>query len=188
MKTVLITGVSRGIGKATAEKFLSEGWHVLGTSTSGKTDWSHANLRIFQLNLSNPKSIEQVAQEISKQGAIDTLINNAGTYSELEEQDGDTEKLIVKALRDALEVNLVGTIDFTERMIPGVKNGGHILFLGSRMGGLTELKGGTYAPSYSISKVGLSMYTQKLALRLAKKEKIRGSIVDTGWVQTDIAG
>ena len=48
MKTVLITGASRGIGRATAERFLAEGWFVIGTSTSGKIDIDSPNLSVVQ--------------------------------------------------------------------------------------------------------------------------------------------
>jgi NAD(P)-dependent dehydrogenase (short-subunit alcohol dehydrogenase family) len=43
MKTIVITGASRGIGKATAEKFLDEGWKVIGTSIDGN-GWEHKNI------------------------------------------------------------------------------------------------------------------------------------------------
>jgi len=51
MKTVSITGASRGIGRATAEKFLSEGWNVIGTSTSGNVSFEHEHLHVLQLDL-----------------------------------------------------------------------------------------------------------------------------------------
>ncbi len=57
MKTVVITGASRGIGKATAQKFLDEGWQVIGTSTSGKSPLISANLQMFRLDLANTEDI-----------------------------------------------------------------------------------------------------------------------------------
>ena len=77
-KTVFITGVSRGIGKALAEKFLSEGYGVVGTSTSGKASWNHKNLTLLKLNLSLSNSIEECVKSFTKLNKkIDILINNA---------------------------------------------------------------------------------------------------------------
>ena len=68
MKTILITGASRGIGLATAKKFLDEGYFVIGTSTSGGSDFKHDNLKIFQLDLSNSESIKTAVEHISQFG------------------------------------------------------------------------------------------------------------------------
>src|SRR3989344_2293784 len=64
MKTVLITGVSRGIGRALAEIFLANEYFVVGTSTKGIADIKHDNLVVFQLDLANSSSIEKCTQEI----------------------------------------------------------------------------------------------------------------------------
>ena len=117
MKTVLITGVSKGIGKAMADRFLTEGFRVIGTSTSGKADLSHENLTIYQLDLSSPESIDHCCAEIARSGVtVDILMNNAGALF-----DDDETHVIVDKLRKTLEVNLVGTIDFTEHIIPLIK-------------------------------------------------------------------
>jgi len=64
MKTVLITGISRGIGKALAQKFLRSGYFVIGTSTSGKCDLADLNLVVFQLDLKKKESIDACVEEI----------------------------------------------------------------------------------------------------------------------------
>jgi NAD(P)-dependent dehydrogenase (short-subunit alcohol dehydrogenase family) len=183
MNTAIITGASRGIGKATAAEFLRHGWNVIGTSTSGD-GWRHDHLSWITLDLAKPSSIATAAEAITSRSKFDALINNAGTMPrDGEENSGE---ILVSALRQVLEVNLIGTVDFTERVLPAAKAGGHVIFLGSGLGSLNDVSG-PWWPSYSISKAALSMYTQKLAHRL-KGRNITVSIVSPGWVKTDMGG
>jgi len=183
MKTALITGASRGIGKATAEKFLKEGWRVIGTSTSGE-GWERKNLSWVQLDLANADSVRKVVEKI-KGELIDVLVNNAGMYPD--EEDFSDAPIKRENLKAILEVNLVGTADFTEQLLNHVSPDGHIIFVGSRAGSLTREKVSTSEPSYRISKAALSMYTRLLAERL-RGTKLTISIVDPGWVRTDMGG
>lgn len=182
MKTVLITGISRGIGKALAQKFLSEGCFVIGTSTSGKTDWSHENMSVFQLDLSNSESIKQcVSQIFALDKKIDILINNAGIWSGIE---GDPV-IHMDMLRRTMEVNLFGTVDFTEQIIPLINEGGHVINVTSRAGSMGYSYHANY-PDYKISKAALNMATKVWAIRF--KDKITVSSTHPGWVKTDMGG
>ena len=58
MKTILITGISRGIGKALAQKFLAEGYFVIGTSRQGATEINNKNLIVLQLDLTKPPALK----------------------------------------------------------------------------------------------------------------------------------
>lgn len=185
MKTVIITGISRGIGKALAEKFLTEGYTVIGTSTKGTTNIKHVNLEILELDLSLPESITNATKHIiSKTKNIDILLNNAGISAD--EKPGE---MSVLALRKNLEVNLFGLIDFTEQLLPYISSNGQIVNTASVMGSLTapldenELD----CPAYRISKTAVNMYTKSLASRV-KKLGITVSSVHPGWVKTDMGG
>ncbi len=188
--TVLITGVGQGIGKALAQKFLAEDWMVIGTVLTSSPDYSNPKLTIVTLDLSDPTSITKAAEEIKKTGAqIDLLINNAGALF-----DDEETKVVVNKLRQTLEVNLIGTVDFTENLLPLIKTGGHIINISSSAGSLkraavddedTSHYPGHY-PSYKISKAGLNMYTRTLAHRL--NEQITVSSVHPGWVKTAMGG
>ena len=183
MKTILITGASRGIGKALAQRFLKNGDFVIGTSTSGIANWKDKNLTIFKLNLSESKNIEDCAEKVRRmKKKIDILVNNAGIVVEDEINKSATD---IKYLRETLEVNLIGTVDFTERVIPLMNRGGHIINISSHAGSLNGNYGKNY-PAYRISKVGLNMFTKILAARL--KGKITVSSVHPGWVKTDMGG
>lgn len=182
MKQVLITGASRGIGRAAAEEFLAHSWSVVGTSRSGDRPFKHPDLHMARLDFLEPGSIEAFAKTIVVEGAhFDALINNAGVSI-----DPASDSISIDALRKTLEVNLVGLIELTELVIPLIAEGGHIINLSSGLGSITGSPP-TYAPSYSISKVGVNMYTRILGERLRKKG-ITVSSMDPGWVKTDMGG
>ncbi len=112
---------------------------------------------------------------------IDILINNAGTWSGVE---GDPI-MRQNFLRKVMEVNLFGTIDFTEHIIPLMQDNGHIVNISSRQGSLTYVHE-IDCPDYRISKAALNMATRLFAMRL--DGKITVSSVHPGWVKTDMGG
>jgi NAD(P)-dependent dehydrogenase (short-subunit alcohol dehydrogenase family) len=184
MKTVVITGASRGIGKASAEKFLANGDFVIGTYVNNTDAWAHDNLKFVQLDLSQSESIKKCADEIAATGKkIDILINNAGIVVE---EEVDLQIISRDYLRKTLEVNLIGTIDFIERIIPLMNQGGHIINISSRAGSLGFTEYNLNYPSYRISKTAINMVTKILAVRLSGK--ITVSSVHPGWVKTDMGG
>lgn len=212
MKTALITGISKGIGRALAEKFLIEGYRVIGTSTTGAVDFTHPHLVVHQLDLASPESIEKCANDIKRlieisaapsQSAppkektekigIDFLMNNAGALF-----DEDETHVVVNKLRQTLEVNLIGTIDFTEQIIPSLSQNAHIVSTSSSAGSLndTDMEDARtshfpfHYPAYKISKCALNMYTRTLAMRMQHEDKrnIIVSSVHPGWVKTDMGG
>ncbi len=210
MQTVLITGISKGIGKALAEKFLIEGYRVIGTIRDGQINFTHPHLAVHTLELSSSESIEKCAGDIeilcnatNPKIQIDILINNAGALFDEEETTVQIEKL-----RQTLEVNLIGTIDFTERIIPLISKDGHILNITSSAGSLTDTNMEDaktshhpfHYPAYKISKCALNMYTRTLAMHMQhnKAENTETSLGDNafitvssihpGWVKTDMGG
>lgn len=192
MKTALITGVGRGIGKALAQKFLAEGWNVIGTSQSGDVDYADPHLQIHQLDLTDPGSIAGCVKAISASKAqVDVLINNAGVLL-----DDEETSVIVDKLRKTLEVNLIGTLDFTEQALILMAADSHIVNISSQAGSLEDVEVFTHShaplryPAYKISKAALNMYTRTLALRLLNQDarKIIVSSVHPGWVRTEMGG
>ncbi len=182
MKTVVVTGASRGIGRATAERFLKAGWYVIGTSLSGRLPTTRAgNFRILHLNLEHPESIKNAAQAIrSAVPHIDVLVNNAGIILDQHDSAADPEKV-----RKTLEVDLVGTIDLTEHLLPVIPHGGHIVNVSSSYGAFSLPVDDLTSTGYRIAKAGLDMYTRTLAYRLRDRH-ITVSALDPGWVRTDM--
>lgn len=186
MKNVVITGISKGIGNALANKFLKEGWFVIGTSTTDKVDIQSSNFSFFVMDYFDQQSIKNTIDEIKKLNLkIDILINNAGALF-----DEDDTVVIVDKLRKTLEVNLIGTIDFTEGFLGLLNSNSHIINISSSAGSISDTGRSShfegYYPSYKISKAALNMYTKTLALRLNNKMIV--SAVHPGWVKTDMGG
>lgn len=178
---VLITGISRGIGKALALKFLSEDSLVIGTSMDGTVDFSHENLKSIPLDLSNSVSIKDCVDTVKSVGLeIDILINNAGI---LVDDDGDPD-INIDVLRKTLEVNLFGPIDFTQQLADIISPQGHVINISSRQGSITNTEN-SLIPSYKISKAGVNMFTRILAARF--KDKFIVSSVHPGAVKTAMA-
>lgn len=179
MKTALVTGGSRGIGKATVSAFLKSGYKVITTSTTGKSPFNNT----YKLNLSDPSSIQEFTDFLNKDNSqIDVLINNAAMVVESENMVG------ADSLRKTLEVNLIGTIDLTQKLLPRVNNNGVIINISSRIASLCRDHSYDY-PSYRISKTAINMYTVCLSEHPEIKSKsIKVYSFDPGWVKTDMGG
>jgi len=181
--TIFITGVSRGIGKATAQKFLDEGYRVFGTSLSGELDYTHENLTPVRLDITNEQQVKDIVQYLHENNiTLDILLNNAGVLL-----DEDDDEVVLDRLRATLEVNLIGTIRITQALLPFIVSGGKIINISSSAGQLERDLTSTRYPGYKISKTALNMYTVCLAKRLESKE-ITVSAVHPGWVRTDMGG
>ncbi len=186
MANIVVTGTGRGIGKALARKFAAEGHSVTGTYLSGDAE-KGACEAVWRLDLSSQESIASCAEEIARSGRkIDILVNNAGILLDEDETAVDIPKL-----RRTMEVNVIGTADFTERMVPLMAEGGHIVNISSTAGSLELVDDGKSHypgryPAYKISKAALNMYTRTLAGRLMGHSAV--SSVHPGWVRTDMGG
>ena len=146
---VVITGTASGIGKAAAAKFLEEGWDVWGIDAAPGT-LLHPRYRHILRDIRKGAPKDLPAPEI--------LINNAGTLEE----------------KDAIEVNLTGTIRFTEDLLAGEKLRS-ILFIAS-----ASARNGAEFPRYVASKAGIVGYMKNLALTLAPRGILCNSISPGG--------
>lgn len=80
MDTVVITGVGRGLGLVTAEKFLEKGWHVIGTGRSEPPKNLHKSIEYYQFDAANADACASFWKEVTKEHSNFSLVNNAGGY------------------------------------------------------------------------------------------------------------
>lgn len=180
-KTILITGASKGIGFALANKFLENGFKVIGTSRSGIIKGiENEKFKAQQLDLADFNNIALLKKEIEKSEVkIDFLINNAGIGPDLDSTNPE-----IMTFRQTFDVNVVGTTFLTESLIEYINEYGKIINISSKMGSI-ELCGRIDSVAYRMSKTALNMYTKILSNRLSGKIEVAS--IHPGWVRTSIA-
>jgi len=181
MKTAVITGASRGIGLATTKKFLAERWRVVGTYLNTQIPLTHQNLTSIQFDQGNRGSIVKATDLIKNtEPQIDVMVNCAAIILDAHDTKADVEKI-----RKTFEVDVLGIIDFTERLLPNLRKGSHVINIDSIYGAFSFPIDDASSSGYRIAKAALNMYTRTLAFRL-KDSGIIVSSLDPGWVKTEM--
>jgi NAD(P)-dependent dehydrogenase (short-subunit alcohol dehydrogenase family) len=175
--TVLITGASRGIGLALANRFHAAGYTVIGTSRAGTETFVG---RMLPLDLRQQESIAALEARLAATNTtIDILINNAGIGPDLSDAIPATD-----SFAETFAVNLSGTVFFTEAICQHLAAGAKIINISSKMGAIALCED-IHAPAYRMSKTALNMYTKMLANRFAGKYLV--AAIHPGWVRTAIS-
>jgi NAD(P)-dependent dehydrogenase (short-subunit alcohol dehydrogenase family) len=165
-KTVLITGCSTGIGKATALLFEAKGWNVVATMRNPNSEnglKSSGSMLIAKLDVQDRTSIAKAIRDgIACFGNVDVLVNNAG-YG----QYGLFEAIPREKIRDQFDVNLFGLMDVTRALLPQMrkKKSGVIINISSGAGLFTL----PMISLYCASKYALEGFTEALAYELASQ-------------------
>lgn len=182
IKTAVITGISRGIGLALAQKLLSEGYYVIGTTRSGKFDEiTYPNFKVVALEVTDQESIKQATEKIvALTDGIDLLVNNAGIAL-----DNSSTEPELASFNQTMAINVTGPIFFTEPLLDLLKEGSQVIFVSSAYG--LHRNADEYGPAYRVSKAAVNMYAVMLAKRLAPRQ-IRVTPMHPGWVQTRLGG
>ncbi|MGQ0605945.1 MAG: SDR family NAD(P)-dependent oxidoreductase [Candidatus Nitrosotenuis sp.] len=183
-KVALITGASRGIGKAIAREFANHGGTVV-ICGKDKTNLEKAASELgafaIQTDIRKESEVQNLINKtIEKFGRLDILVNNAGIFPKIKplHEISDSE------WRDVLDVNLTGPFYATKHAIPHLqKNGGAIINIASDAG--IKAYEDFNADAYSASKAALVLLTKCWALEYAKN-KIRVNCICPGLVETDM--
>ena len=183
-KVVIVTGGSRGIGKATAKLFAQEGANVVITArdeTRLQTSATELSVIGFAGDIRKTTDVENVVNKtLEKFGRIDILVNNAGIFPEIKALHEISEK----EWNEVIDINLTGQFRFTKAVIPHMmKTGGCIINVSSDAGLKSFENFG--ADAYSASKAALILLTKAWAIEYAK-HKIRINCVCPGVVETDM--
>lgn len=182
--TVLITGTSSGIGRATARHFQRMGWNVVATMRTPDRETELTQLDrtlVTRLDVQDPASIQSaVAAGLAEFGRIDALVNNAG-YGAY----GPLEATPPEKIRRQFDVNVFGLLATTQALLPHFRMNrrGTIINISSVGGRVTFPLGTLYhATKFAVEGLSESLHYELQAFG------VRVKIVEPGGVQTDFAG
>lgn len=182
-KLALVTGATRGIGKAIAEELVEKGYTVVGTATSEKgaetiSAYLGANGKGLVLDVANPESIDAVLAQIKADfGDIDVLVNNAGIT-----RDGLLMRMKDQDWFDIIQTNLTSIYRLSKAVLrPMMKKGGRIISIGSVVGSM----GNPGQTNYCAAKAGLVGFSKSLAKEVASRG-ITVNVVAPGFIATDM--
>ncbi len=189
-QTVLITGASSGIGRASAEAFAREGARILICARRDERlnelkslleDEFHANVYSFVLDVRDRKAVDRSLDSLPEDWKnIDILLNNAGLSRGLDKfQDG-----LIEDWEEMIDTNVKGLLYMTRKIVPGmiVRGRGHIINIGSIAGHEVYPKGNVYCAS----KFAVNALTQGLRLDLFDTP-LRATTIDPGLVETEFS-
>lgn len=184
-KVVLITGGSRGIGKAISQLFVTEGAHVVITSKNFKKLQQTAReigcSYFVAADIRKEKDVKNVINKtIKKFGRIDILVNNAGILPKMK----PLHKINEKEWNEIIDVNLTGQFRFTKAVILYMKKTGGSIINISSDAGLKAFEN-FYADAYVASKAAMIVLTKSWALEYAT-DNIRVNCVCASVVDTDM--
>ncbi|KAF1852836.1 hypothetical protein Lal_00009001 [Lupinus albus] len=183
-KIALVTGASRGIGRAIAETLVARGAKVIGTATSENgaqaiSEYLGANGKGLVLNVTEPASIESVLENIRAEfGEVDILVNNAGIT-----RDNLLMRMKDDEWNDIIETNLSSVFRLSKAVMRAMmkKRHGRIITVGSVVGTM----GNAGQANYAAAKAGLIGFSKSLAREVASRG-ITVNVVAPGFIETDM--
>lgn len=183
VSTTLITGVSSGIGKATAKRFARAGWRVIGTYLGPPveevpTEWP-GDVTVKKLDLADLDSVRVLAGDVLNEfGAPDVLLNNAGIV-----MYGPFEDETVERIKRIFDINVFGQIELTRAFLPAMRERGSGL-----IANVTSLGGRSVFPfftTYNASKHAMEGFSEGLWHEL-RPFGVRVKAIEPGYVRTPI--
>jgi NAD(P)-dependent dehydrogenase (short-subunit alcohol dehydrogenase family) len=173
----LVTGASSGIGEATAQRLVTAGYTVFGTSRRGAAA-GERSFEMLPLDVTSDESVEAVITEVMRlTGRIDLLVNNAGVSV----APAGAEESSIEQARSIFETNFFGVLRMTRAVVPHMRRqrGGRIINIGSVLGFLPA----PYMALYAATKHALEGYSESLDHEL-RTRGIRVSVIEPGYIRT----
>lgn len=186
MKRVLVTGASRGIGRAIAERLARDGWlplihyHRHPDAAREVAEACGGDTSDRGYDLAQPEDCEALWRWAVSDGPVDALVNNAGIYRAMPFDHADEEQF-VENMQAHFWTNLRAPLLLARRFVQQQRPGA-VVNVASRVG----FKGEAGASAYAASKAALINLTRSLAVELAPKG-LRFFGIAPGWVETAMA-
>jgi short-subunit dehydrogenase len=185
MKTILVTGASKGIGYETALALLDLGHRVIATARSQdklealKKESGSELVYTIAADLTSEKGIRCIHDEVSSIGNLDAIINNAGLV--LNKPFMETSK---EEWQKVFDVNLFAPIHLIKSLKANINKGAHIVNIGS-MGGFQGSEKFPGLAAYSAAKGSLAILTESLSIEFSE-DRIAVNCLCLGAVQTEM--
>ncbi|MDX1534129.1 MAG: SDR family NAD(P)-dependent oxidoreductase [Thermoplasmata archaeon] len=184
----LVTGASRGIGRATALRLANDGHDVVvnyveqeeaARSVADQVEALGRRSLAFRADVGSPDEVRRMVEAASEDlGPVTILVNNAGIYRRV-----TVDELVPERWERTLAVNLTGAFHAIRAVLPGMRKAGwgRIVNVSSQVG----LRGTDHGADYAASKAGLLGLTKAIALEAAD-DGITVNAVAPGTIETDI--
>jgi NAD(P)-dependent dehydrogenase (short-subunit alcohol dehydrogenase family) len=183
VRSVLITGASRGIGRAAALRLAKSGWEVYagvrspadGDALTAEPD-AKTRITPVMLDVTDPAQVAALTTALPDR--LDAVVNNAGIVV-----DGPVESLTPERLRDQFDVNVVGAVAVTNAVLPKLRaaGGGRVVFISSVSGRISTPMTG----AYNASKFAVEAIADALRLEL-RPWGIKVIVVEPNSTDTDL--
>lgn len=189
MKQIFISGASKGIGLATAERFYAEGWKVIicarGQEALDAAKTKMPNLVTYTCDLSDKAAVKALAATITeKHGTLDILFNNGGTFL-----PGQLHSEEDEVFENLIATNLFSAYYLTKALLPGmlVKGQGTVV----NMCSIASITAYEHGGAYSVSKFGLYGFSKSLREEMKPKgirviSVLPGATFTASWEGMDI--
>jgi NAD(P)-dependent dehydrogenase (short-subunit alcohol dehydrogenase family) len=183
-KTVVVTGVTSGIGKAVAERLVAEGHRVVGLARSkdklAELAASHPERILpFECDVRDGGAVARTVESVVAQTkTVDAVVNNAGLL-----KFSPTHQLTDADLLAQIETILLGTIYVTRALLPTFLSQGYGLVV--NLGSVSGQKASPKMAAYGAAKAGVENFTKSVALEYADKN-IRAVTICPGTIETGL--
>jgi len=173
-KHIVITGASKGIGRAASEQLANSGWSVIGVARQAPTEFPGI---FHEVDLADPTATSALAEMLAQRGDVVGIINNIGLAKH--EVFGAVSTDVFTTVMD---LNLRPALQLTQALLPGMRAAGF-----GRIINITSLvtRGLAYRTSYAAAKSALESMTRTMAIELAA-QGITSNAVAPGPTETEL--
>jgi len=179
MKTAIVTGASRGIGRAIAERLTADGYAVIGTYAGNRSAAEAVagalGASMHQADFGAAGAVDGLVEAIGDV-PIDVLVNNAGIF-----EYETFEAFDMRQWRRVMQINLDAVVELSTALRPRLQDGGSIVNISSLDGYVAAYD----SMAYAASKAALVNLTQSLAVNFAPRG-VRVNGIAPGWIETDM--
>jgi NAD(P)-dependent dehydrogenase (short-subunit alcohol dehydrogenase family) len=174
MRTVLVTGANRGIGRAIAEKLAAEGCEVIAAARDPQT-LAGLNAKPVKLDITSAEDLAALDDVLPAR--LDAVVNNAGIVVA-----GAVEAIALDRLREQLDVNVVAQVGVTQAVLPRLREAkGRVIFISSVSGRVAT----PFTGAYNSSKFALEALADALRIEL-RPWGIAVSLIEPGAIDTSM--